>query len=79
MMISSTSKEGHQNETRRFSHWLLESRVATRAMLEKAERDPGTVIRVNIVHIGCDGTGPFPPPSRIEWEDGVTEIVHTAG
>lgn len=56
-----------------------ESRAAARAMLERAEREPGTVLRVVIVHIGHDGTEPLPAPHRIKWVGGVTEIVHKAG
>ena len=48
-------------------------------MLERAEREPGTVLRVVIVHIGHDGTEPLPAPQRIKWVGGVTEIVHKAG
>ena len=57
----------------------IESRVAARACSKRLNEIPVRVIRVNIVHIGYNGTGAFPPPSRIEWEGGVTEIVHTAG
>ena len=57
----------------------LESRVAARACSKRLNEIPVRVIRANIVYIGCNGTGPFPPPSRIEWEGGVTKIVHTGG
>lgn len=56
-----------------------ESRAAARAMLERAEREPGTVLRLVIVHIGHDGTEPLPAPRRIKWPGGVTEILHEAG
>jgi hypothetical protein len=57
----------------------LESRALARAMLERAERKPGTVLRLVIVHIGHDGTEPLPAPQRIKWVGGVTAIVHEAG
>jgi hypothetical protein len=53
-----------------------ESRAAARAMLERAEREPGTVLRLVIVHIGHDERDPLPAPERIKWAGGVTEIVH---
>jgi hypothetical protein len=56
-----------------------ESRAAARAMLERAERAPGTVLRLVIVHIGHDGTDSLPAPQRIKWAGGVTEILHEAG
>jgi len=37
------------------------------------------VILLTIEHIGHDGKDPLPPPRRIEWEGGVTRIIHVAG
>lgn len=42
------------------------------------EREPGTVIRVIIDHIGHDGIAPLPATKRYKWAGGVTEIVHVA-
>jgi hypothetical protein len=56
-----------------------ESRAAARAQLERAKREPGEVIRVQIVYIGHDKKEPLPPPERIPWKGGVTEMIWVAG
>jgi hypothetical protein len=47
--------------------------------LEKSEWDPGIVITLRIECIGYDGKEPLPPPQRIHWEGGRTEIIHVGG
>ncbi len=59
-----------------FAVGSVESRAAARAM---AEREPSTVIRVRIVHIGRTDSEGLPPPKRVLWEGGATDIVHVAG
>jgi|HubBroStandDraft_4_1064222.scaffolds.fasta_scaffold487713_2 hypothetical protein len=58
----------------------IESRTAARAMLERirSDREENAII-VRIEHIGHDQKDSLPPPRRIVWEHGVTEIVHVAG
>jgi hypothetical protein len=48
-------------------------------MLERAKREPSSMLRISIVHIGHDGRESLPAPQRIKWVGGVTEIVHEAG
>jgi len=48
-------------------------------MLERAQREPGSMLRISIVHIGHNGNEPLPAPQRIKWASGVTVIVHEAG
>jgi len=51
-----------------------ESRREMRRLIEERERP---TIRVNIIHIGGLQSGEtLPPPQRIKWNGGVTEIVH---
>jgi hypothetical protein len=57
----------------------LESRAVVRAQLERAEREPGQVLRIQIIHVGLDDKEPLPQPQTIPWRGGVTEIVHVAG
>ena len=58
----------------------IESRTAARVMLEgiRSDREKNAII-VRIEHIGHDRKDSLPPPRRIVWEDGVTEIIHVAG
>jgi hypothetical protein len=58
----------------------IESRIAARAMSKRIRADQEkNVILITIEHIGHDGKDPLPPPRRIEWEGGVTRIIHVAG
>jgi hypothetical protein len=34
--------------------------------LEQAEREPGTMVRIETVHIGDNANDPLPPPER-DW------------
>jgi hypothetical protein len=56
-----------------------ESRAAARILLNRSEWDPGMVITLRIVCIAYDGKEPLPPPQRILWEGGRTEIIHVGG
>ena len=55
------------------------SRALIRSKLENAERQPGQILKVQVIHIGYDGKSPLPVPLRLPWQGGVTEIVHIAG
>ncbi|MGH9740587.1 MAG: hypothetical protein ACRD4X_18670 [Candidatus Acidiferrales bacterium] len=47
--------------------------------MAERKREPETVIRVRIIHVGSTDSGGLPTPERIEWPGGITEIVHVAG
>jgi len=47
--------------------------------LQQAEWNPGLIVTVKIVHIGHDGKESLPPPQRILWEGGRTDIIHVGG
>jgi hypothetical protein len=55
------------------------SRAVVRAQLERAEREPSELLKVEIVHIGFDDKEPLPQSRTIPWQGGVTEIIHIAG
>lgn len=54
----------------------LESRAAARSMLRRIQENPGAVLRVRIVHIGCGANMPLRATTRSQWDGGLTEIVH---
>jgi hypothetical protein len=56
----------------------LASRAAPRAQLERAKQKREEVISIRVVYIGYDGKEPLPPPQKIPWKGGVTEIVYVA-
>jgi hypothetical protein len=46
--------------------------------LERAKQKREEVISIRVVYIGYDGKEPLPPPQKIPWKGGVTEIVYVA-
>jgi hypothetical protein len=60
-----------------FAVGSVESRVAARARLSRAE--PEEVLRVRVIHIGYDEETPLPLLRLLKWNGGLTEITHVAG